>query len=75
MITKTLQITTLFLCLSFLSFAQEPPPDCFNPDLPPCEELEQVPLDDKVILLVIAGVLYGLKVLRSGEKKRLVQNL
>jgi hypothetical protein len=68
MITKTLELITLFLCLSLLSFAEDPPPDCSDPDLPPCDFV-QVPLDDKLFLLVIGGVLYGVKTLRTNLKK------
>lgn len=68
MITKTLQLVILFLSLAIGSYADEPPPDCDNPDTP-CEE---APVDSNLIILVVAGGLFGLKALKSNKEKHLV---
>lgn len=63
MIKKILLVVCLFLFCRLPAFSQEPPPPC-DPDFEVCDET--APLDDGVIILLAAGVLYGLRKHRSG---------
>ena len=53
---KRLNLALIMALNSFICFADAPPP----PDLPPNEEINSVPIDSNLYILLIVGIVYTL---------------